>query len=82
MKTIAILTIVFLPGTFVASLFSTDMFDWNTENGSIPKVSKYIWIYWVVTVPLTLLVMITWAVWSKKDFAKRRREDGKIYSEK
>lgn len=32
MKTISLLGVVFLPGTFVATLFSIDMFDWGTAN--------------------------------------------------
>lgn len=34
MRPIAVLGIVFLPGTFIATLFSVDMFDWGTAGGA------------------------------------------------
>ncbi|KZL63646.1 hypothetical protein CI238_11557 [Colletotrichum incanum] len=60
MKTLAVVTMIFLPPTFVATLFSMSMFDWqasfsaagDTERTIIPEF----WIYWAVSVPLTLAV--------------------------
>jgi hypothetical protein len=70
MKTIAILGIVFLPPTFVASLFSMDMFNWeftdNKERSSL-AVSSSIWIYFVVAVPLTIVTLIAWLLWSRSE---------------
>ncbi|KAI1468744.1 uncharacterized protein F4812DRAFT_424529 [Daldinia caldariorum] len=48
MKTIAVVTMVFLPATFVATLFSMTFFDLN---------SSYAWLYPCVTIPLTVLVI-------------------------
>ncbi|RYP67416.1 hypothetical protein DL771_007247 [Monosporascus sp. 5C6A] len=46
MKTIAILGIVFLPGTYVATLFSTNMFDWGgADSGETSlTVSTTMWL--------------------------------------
>jgi hypothetical protein len=69
-KIIAILTMLFLPGTFVATFFSMTMFDWNIGNGTAEsgiQVSSYIWVYWVVTIPLTALVMGCWILWNRKE---------------
>lgn len=63
MKTLALITTIFLPGTFVATLFSMSMFDWATQSGEADTVSKKFWIYWAVTIPLTLLTMIVWRIW-------------------
>lgn len=58
MKTIAILTLTFLPGTAVASVFSMNgMFNWSPgPGGSI--ASPYLYVFFVVTVPLTIFLYI------------------------
>ncbi|KAH9844576.1 hypothetical protein Tdes44962_MAKER07273 [Teratosphaeria destructans] len=63
MKTIAVLTLTFLPGTFVASFFSIQMFQWDIPDGS--SVSPYLWVYFVVTIPLTIVVYLLWVWWFK-----------------
>ncbi|CAJ2512636.1 Uu.00g007550.m01.CDS01 [Anthostomella pinea] len=63
MKAIAAVTMCFLPGTFVASLFAMDMFDWRSPLRS--TVSEHFWVYWAVTVSLTMLVVLGWLAWSK-----------------
>lgn len=60
MKSIAILTLIFLPLTGIASLFSTPFFD---VEGPHLFVSVSIWIFWVVTVCLTLLIVAFWLWW-------------------
>ncbi|RDW82808.1 hypothetical protein BP6252_03920 [Coleophoma cylindrospora] len=61
MKTISILGLVFLPGTFISALFSTAFFNFApAENG---VVSSKFWIYWAVTVPVTLVTFATWYRW-------------------
>ncbi|KFZ16902.1 hypothetical protein V501_02015 [Pseudogymnoascus sp. VKM F-4519 (FW-2642)] len=73
MKTIAILTMAFLPGTFICSFFSMTMFNWNSQPGE-PLVSPYIWIYFVAMVPLTLLVITIWW-WKTKESRQEQEED-------
>lgn len=69
MQVIAAVTLVFLPGTFVATLFSTSF--WNFQHEDTGKiVSKWIWLYCVVTVVLTLAVLATWR------FVSRMKADG------
>lgn len=87
MKTIAILTLVFLPGTYVAvcafcnaassyiivllqaaplihpqALFSMSMFNWQARDGE-PVISSHIWVYFVIAIPLTILVVAVWLWW-------------------
>ncbi|KAK8016778.1 hypothetical protein PG993_014967 [Apiospora rasikravindrae] len=57
MKTLTILGAVFLPGTFLSSMFSMPFFEFNDMNG---PVSRSLWIYIALTVPLTILVVIIW----------------------
>jgi hypothetical protein len=68
MKTLAFITAFFLPGSYVAALFSMSMINWQaTPAGSSSSkalsVSSYFWIYWVVAAPLTGIVMIVWRMW-------------------
>ncbi|KAI9712334.1 MAG: hypothetical protein M1820_001547 [Bogoriella megaspora] len=67
MMTFTFITALFLPGTFIATLFSMSMFAWQAiANDSGQRVvSTNFWIYWVITVPLTIAVMIGWRLWYK-----------------
>ncbi|KAH9209909.1 hypothetical protein DL95DRAFT_413483 [Leptodontidium sp. 2 PMI_412] len=60
MKSITLLTMIFLPATFVSALFSTTFFSF-TEDGW--QFSHSFWIYWVVVVPLTVAVLVAWWWW-------------------
>ena len=63
MKTIAGLTMVFLPGTFVATIFSMVFFQVEQDNKHALKVSPNWWLYVVVTIPLTAAVLMVWIIW-------------------
>ncbi|KAK5118748.1 hypothetical protein LTR85_007954 [Meristemomyces frigidus] len=65
MKTIAILTMVFLPGTAVASFFSMSMFDWSADDGNA-LATRWLWIFFVVAAPLTIAVLGIWYVLAKR----------------
>ncbi|KAF3765415.1 hypothetical protein M406DRAFT_67859 [Cryphonectria parasitica EP155] len=68
MKIIALITAAYLPGTFVATLFSMGMFNWKANDGSgssSSSISPDFWIYWAVTVPLTIVTLVGWAIWWK-----------------
>ncbi|KAI7534672.1 hypothetical protein KC331_g12435 [Hortaea werneckii] len=77
MKTIAIVTLTFLPGTAVASFFSMTMFQWPFENEN-SIASPYTWVYFVVTVPLTLMVYAAWHFWLRYSQTryKKTHEEG------
>lgn len=75
MKTISILGIIYLPGTFVATLFSMDTFGWGGDNDEKPsslKISPDVWIYWVTAVPLTVITFLVWIWWTRKEARKSR----------
>jgi hypothetical protein len=63
MKTIAAVTMVFLPGTFVATVLALPAFQWQPHRGL--AVHRQFWIYWVITIPLTLLTLLIWLLWSR-----------------
>ncbi|KAL2849660.1 hypothetical protein BJX68DRAFT_255374 [Aspergillus pseudodeflectus] len=54
LKSLNVLAVIFLPATFVAALFSLKRFE-NTP----------IWVYWVIVVPLTLVIFGSWTWWTE-----------------
>lgn len=65
MKTIAWLTMVFLPATFVATFFSMGVFQFNPDSkksGHLSVASEW-WLYLAVTLPLTVVVLGLWNGW-------------------
>ncbi|QIW98177.1 hypothetical protein AMS68_003695 [Peltaster fructicola] len=67
-KTIAVLGLLFLPGTLVSAIFSTSFFNFTPGSDDEParwSVSEKFWIYWVVTGILTALILATWTLWRR-----------------
>ncbi|KAK4107391.1 hypothetical protein N656DRAFT_510967 [Canariomyces notabilis] len=59
MRTIAVVTFVFLSGTFVTAIFSMSIFNWSSDGAADePIVSRYIWVYVLITVLLTSCVIL------------------------
>jgi Mg2+ and Co2+ transporter CorA len=76
MKTLAAVTVAFLPGTFISSLFAMPLLDWNAgRNDSV--VNGKFWIYWAFTIPLTLLTMFIWLIWTHRQTLLHRAQDRK-----
>jgi hypothetical protein len=61
MKAIAHVTMVFLPGTFLASVFAMPFFD--LQNSTRFFVNKNFWIYVAITVPLTIATLALAWIW-------------------
>ncbi|KAF2687628.1 hypothetical protein K458DRAFT_484890 [Lentithecium fluviatile CBS 122367] len=59
MRSIALVTMVFLPGTFFATVFSMTFFDWFTDDGKA-RVSHYLWVYFLITVVFTCVTVGSW----------------------
>lgn len=85
---ITAITLIFLPGTFIATLFSSSF--WDFQPGSTgPVVSGWVWLYFVLTAALTLIVLGVWrgytalkqvikaskGIWSSR-LARRMRRQG------
>ncbi|KAM7194451.1 hypothetical protein V8F20_007977 [Naviculisporaceae sp. PSN 640] len=84
MKTLALVTAIFLPPTFVATLFSMTMFDWQASSSSQSAspssdtsgqiIVPQFWIYWAISVPLTIVILLAWRVWwhfQKESYERR-----------
>ncbi|GIC93151.1 uncharacterized protein Aud_009632 [Aspergillus udagawae] len=53
LKSLAVLTAVFFPATSIATLFALPHFS-----------DTPLWVYWVIVVPLTLVIFSSWACWT------------------
>jgi Mg2+ and Co2+ transporter CorA len=56
MKTMAIVTMIFLPSTFIATLFAMPLLKWDQPQVIQRKFS----LYWAFSIPITLLVLLIW----------------------
>ncbi|KZV93977.1 hypothetical protein EXIGLDRAFT_767524 [Exidia glandulosa HHB12029] len=57
MKTITVVTLVYLPATFVCTLLSMGLFDFNVgENGRL-QIARQGWIFLAITLPLTIITL-------------------------
>ncbi|KAJ2903657.1 hypothetical protein MKZ38_009496 [Zalerion maritima] len=59
MKSIAILTMIFLPGTYIATLFATP---------GIQELGPTMAVYWLVTIPITGFTLFFWFGWNWLSF--------------
>ncbi|KZT54850.1 hypothetical protein CALCODRAFT_372556 [Calocera cornea HHB12733] len=63
MKSIAVLTMFFLPSTFLASLFAMPVFNWSAGPEE-SVIDSRAWIYLAIAVPLTAAALGLWWLWS------------------
>ncbi|THX22319.1 hypothetical protein D6D12_09259 [Aureobasidium pullulans] len=79
MKTIAIVTMTFLPATFVSALLGMNFFAYDPDaHGGHITYSHDLWMYFVISIVLTLILFAIWWVWQqyrKKWMASSRLED-------
>ena len=72
MKHLSLLGALFLPGTYLASVFSMDFFNFQSSDRVI---SPTLWIYFVITVPTTLLIVAAWMMVDRRRERMHNRED-------
>lgn len=76
MKALAVITAIFLPGEYIGTLFGMSMFNWQKGTAGDPAAGKdaadglpsptimpSFYIYWVFTIPLTLVILSAWRGW-------------------
>ena len=78
MMAIAVASFIFLPGTFIASVFDTPIFNWRPPDEST-IVTKPFWIFWVTSGITTALFCVCWYGYLRKKYAseKIRRKEAK-----
>ncbi|EED21393.1 conserved hypothetical protein [Talaromyces stipitatus ATCC 10500] len=65
MKALALIGVLYLPGTFISGIFGSNFFNYNPPNndGSADwRMSDKFWIYWVITIPVTIFTVMLWAM--------------------
>ncbi|TVY74477.1 hypothetical protein Focb16_v004623 [Fusarium oxysporum f. sp. cubense] len=72
MRSIALVTMIFLPGTFFASMFSMGFFEWKADGGTI-SVSRSFWIYVVLATGFTAFTVGAW--WYLGVYRYKRHRD-------
>ncbi|CAI6340158.1 unnamed protein product [Periconia digitata] len=72
-RSIAIVGLIYLPGTFISGLFGMSFFELMEDgNGHhVWQVSERLWLYWAITIPLTVLTIIVWVVFFHGEGLKR-----------
>lgn len=65
MKAIAVVTLFFLPATFVSAVFSTGIFNFQVSDPlDKPRtISKYDWVYLLTCVLSTIFTLLSWIFW-------------------
>ncbi|KAB8078759.1 hypothetical protein BDV29DRAFT_129443 [Aspergillus leporis] len=84
-KTLSFVGMIYLPGTFVSGIFGTNFFDFQSGETESWEMSREFWLYWAVTIPLTLATFAVWALWhywaelrlNKSGKEKKKEQEGK-----
>ena len=63
MKPIAVMTMAFLPATFLAALFAVPSLQWTGDK----VITGKFWIYWTFTIPMTFAIFGLWLIITKWD---------------
>ncbi|KAF8533922.1 hypothetical protein BDD12DRAFT_913790 [Trichophaea hybrida] len=67
MRVIAVVTMLFLPGTAIATLFGSNFFSMSSSGKFVQ--SGDFWIFWVVALPVSIITFLWWII------ALRKKED-------
>ncbi|KAH8698688.1 hypothetical protein BGW36DRAFT_376609 [Talaromyces proteolyticus] len=62
-KALTLVGVFYLPGTFISGIFGSNFFNYTpgSSTGRDWNMSDKFWVYWVVTIPLTLMTLYGWA---------------------
>ncbi|KAJ5249086.1 hypothetical protein N7468_000537 [Penicillium chermesinum] len=63
MKTLSFITLIFLPPTFISTIFGMQFFNYDSTEGFV--LTSDFWIYWAIAIPITMLTGLVWLFWSK-----------------
>ncbi|KAK8221233.1 hypothetical protein IWZ01DRAFT_490195 [Phyllosticta capitalensis] len=71
MKSLAVLSIIFLPPSCIAAIVSMPMLSWQPGE---------FWIFWAVTLPITAVTIIIWIAWMRWIGHQNRNSDAQVVS--
>ncbi|KAF6817395.1 hypothetical protein CPLU01_13596 [Colletotrichum plurivorum] len=73
MRSISLLGMIFLPGTFLASIFSMTFFDWGAPT-SREVISPWIAIYFALAIGITVITVWRMKMWMAQEELRARTE--------
>ncbi|RSL65617.1 hypothetical protein CEP54_004176 [Fusarium duplospermum] len=76
MKTLSLMGALFLPGTYLASVFSMTFFNFETD--ADPVVSIQLWVYFAITVPVTALIVGCWMYLDRRRREQHKKDDADL----
>ncbi|KAE8147188.1 hypothetical protein BDV25DRAFT_143006 [Aspergillus avenaceus] len=76
-RVVTLVTLIYLPASFVSTVLGMNLVDFEGPNGEGFTVSKQFWIFVVIAVPLTLLTVGSWWVFTRRRLRlqKKRLEE-------
>jgi hypothetical protein len=77
MNAIAGLTMVFLPGTFTASVLSTSIFESTPGARSPITVTGLWWVWLVITIPITAITIFCW--WKYRTSKEKENKPARLW---
>ncbi|RVD86400.1 uncharacterized protein DFL_004679 [Arthrobotrys flagrans] len=77
MKLFTIVTVIFLPGTFIASIFGTNFFAFSSESNHL-IVASNIWIYFLISCTITCSLTAGWIIYRRIKRRSRLRVESKV----
>ncbi|EGE83186.2 hypothetical protein, variant 1 [Blastomyces gilchristii SLH14081] len=66
MKIISAVGLIFLPGTFISTLFGMNFFDFSVDEDTGKQtfaMSDKFWVYWAISLPVTAAVLLAWVLY-------------------
>ncbi|KAK3384634.1 hypothetical protein B0T24DRAFT_609157 [Lasiosphaeria ovina] len=72
MKTVAVVTMAFLPATFFAAVFAMPLLKWDAS----PVVQDNFWVYLAFALPSTALVFTIWVIITQRETIKKLLQTG------
>lgn len=77
-KTLTIITLIYLPATVVSNFYSTQFVTQKQVGDSYAVVySHNAWLFFAISVPLTIFTLVVWYLWANWSLLLRRKEKWK-----
>ncbi|KAJ5779486.1 hypothetical protein N7457_007206 [Penicillium paradoxum] len=75
MTTIGLVTLIFLPLTTVSTIFGSQFFGLSDEDNAL-TVSQDFWMFWVISMPVTVIVLGAWYAmkWRRFEMVNRNKQ--------
>jgi len=70
-RVVTLVTLIYLPFSFMASVFGMNFFRMNNSNNVV--ISPEFWIYVVISIPITVVTMMCWRWWKWRQDAIREK---------